>query len=63
VTTPGKGDDDELRTNRMAARIHGLVVDGYLRFVNGQYLLTIKGWAVLFAEAQPPMYKPKGKSP
>jgi hypothetical protein len=61
VTTPGNGDD--AITLKMADRIHKIAVDGYVRIEGNRWILTLKGWAVLFAEAEPPMYKPKGKSP
>ena len=59
MTAPGKGDD--AITLKMAERIKTLAVDGYVCWRNGRYVLTLKGWAVLFAEAEPPMYPPKRK--
>jgi hypothetical protein len=61
VSAPGNGDDAD--TLRMAKRIKQLCIDGYIvRRNDTLFTLTVKGWAVLFAEAEPPMYKPKGKS-
>lgn len=61
MTTPGNGESRDIALR--AERVHKLAVDGYIRHEKGQWLLTLKGWAVLFAEAEGPIYRPKGKSP
>jgi len=60
VSAPGKGDDQS--TLRMTERIKELARDGYVNWAGASgWHLTLKGWAVLFAEAEPPMYPPKRK--
>lgn len=59
MSAPGKGDDPI--TLKISERIVKLAVDGYVKVDNGRWVLTLKGWAVLFAEAEPPMYPPKRK--
>jgi hypothetical protein len=59
VSAPG----EDAITKKMADRILKLRVDGYLKSDHGMWMLTPKGWAVLFAEAETPMYKPDKRSP
>ena len=61
MSAPGKGDATKERL--LTDRIKTLAIDGYV-IPDGRagWHLTMKGWSVLFAEAEPRMFKPhKGK--